>query len=93
VSLTKHLRIEVTQADIDAGVRHASYKCMMALAVKRATGLVAMVTTRFVAIDEPMGGAAIKRVWYELNDTTIKRVSDFDDGLPVKPFVTYIHGI
>jgi len=89
----KNIRVEVTQEDIDEGVRRASYKCMMARAIARTVNRVVMVTARSAAIDEPMGGSATKRLWYELTDTAIRRLKAFDDGEPVKPFVTIIRGI
>jgi hypothetical protein len=92
-SLRQHLRVEIKQAHIDAGKPRKSYECMMALAVREATDRVAMSTTRYVYVDDPVGVSATKRVIYALNDTAIKRLKAFDEGKPVKPFVTIMHGV
>lgn len=91
--MNKNIRVEVTQADIDEGVKHSSYKCMMALAIGRAVNAVVMVTSRFAAVEELVDGNVTKRIWYEFTDRTIKRIRQFDDGETVKPFVTIIRGV
>lgn len=100
-ALHKNVRLEITQADIDNGVRYASQKCMIALAARRAIGdgvaslrvYSGHVVAHEVIEDDKARGVALKPVAWSLTDAAIKRIKQFDRGEAVKPFVTIIRGV
>ena len=70
--------VEVTQEDIDQGVRKDNCNCPVALAVKRATGREDVSVARNTIA---LGRDVIFRV-----KKICDFVFDFDEGKPVEPF-------
>jgi hypothetical protein len=75
------IKVEVTQADIDKGVRHDPFGCPVALAVRRTIRRRAAV------------GQSMLYVWFgeqqhdgRLITAVAEFVTFFDAGLPVSPF-------
>ncbi len=79
------IRIDVTQADIDAGKRNDCGKCPVALAARRALpGHFVTVTYTDMQIDGPISTC------YRLPDSAERFVAHFDNDLPrdyENPFV------
>lgn len=72
------MRIEVTQEDIDRGVRDQPCACALALATTRATGRNAAVGTTSIFFDLESG--------ISLPLLARNFVRDFDAGRSVRPF-------
>ena len=75
------MRIEVTQEDIERGIRASGNGCMLALAIARATGQPTCVAG---------GKCELGEVWplteIQLPPIANKAYRDFDQCLPVFPF-------
>lgn len=97
--MRKNIRVEITQEDIDEGVRHDSYKCMFSRAVSRAMGALdstirdIRTTSNYVLASEPVGPAATRSIGWALTPTAARRIKAFDRGGSVKPFVTIMRGV
>lgn len=76
VFVDEPITFEVTQADIDAGVKCDSTSCPIARALSRATGQKASVGVQTVGLAE--------RVWW-LPTAVSSFVMRFDLGEPVEP--------
>lgn len=75
------MRIEVTQRDIDNGVRDHCDKCAVALAIRRATGQDWQVAGPYAVLAD--GGYFRESV---LPQVVAQFVRDFDNELAVHPF-------
>jgi hypothetical protein len=75
------IRVEVTAADIAAGVRRFCSYCPVSLAVRRATGWLVQVDDDEVHLRV---GDLTSRV--KLPPEAVRFVWRFDEGKPVKPF-------
>ncbi len=80
------MRIEVTQDDIDHGVRRECDRCPIARALKRATGEAWDVgeSNDHQATTCRRGGDRAK--WLKLPDEATNFMFAFDNGFPVWPF-------
>lgn len=74
--------INVTQADIDAGLPLQCYLCPLALAITRVLGKAAAVTSSKAYLNIT-GGESIK---CSLPEEAIEFRTRFDCGRPVQPF-------
>jgi hypothetical protein len=74
----KTLTIEVTAADIAAGIPEMSFACPIALAAARLTGEPVKVTDDAIRVGRSM--------YADLQPEAVEFVCDFDDGLEVSPF-------
>ena len=72
------MKIDVTQEDIDRGVKGACTQCPVALALARAFPdvYVDVATTQLLVGDEFIRAPSVVSIFIE----------DFDDGEPVQPF-------
>lgn len=71
------IRVEVTQADIDAGVRGDGIKCPIALAVSRGLGCMAQV-----ALVHILSGTSK----WTVDDFILGWMAAFDEKRPCQPF-------
>lgn len=75
--------INVTQADIDAGVKQECFRCPIALAARR-------VFDHDVSVDDEYiihyASTEVKADFYALPDEARQFVQHFDHGDPVTPF-------
>jgi hypothetical protein len=101
--VTKNVRVEITQQDIDEGLRNSSTKCAVSLAIKRALNKIdpllvdiyvtSTATWAAVLVDdgETVGKLRAQAVWGH-TDTLAAWIRKFDRGEKVKPIVTIIRG-
>ena len=80
------LRIEVTQEDIDGGMRRSCGGCPIALAVRRALGPSHAAYVSAGAIDVFAGPPQKHLASYDLPNAAYTFVLDFDNRLYVQPF-------
>ena len=93
--MRKNIRVEVTQEDIDEGMRRSSISCAIA---RRISAIVGRVVT---VLNRPAGDSPVAYTWdddgsivyWELTQKAGRWIKAFDAGEPVKPFVTWIRGI
>jgi hypothetical protein len=76
------MRIEVTQEDIDNGLKGKCDSCAVALAAKRAFG------NRIILVDGEQMDVIDNGKWdvLDLPDSAVAFIEAFDTGKPVKPF-------
>ncbi len=75
------MKIEVTQEDIDSGVRADCRRCPIALSVKRATGCKYVGVTNFNLFAD----YGWREIHIPLPSDALDFVHNFDEGRPVKP--------
>lgn len=75
------MQIDLIQEDIDRGKPRQPWGCPLALALRRQTGLPWQIAGGLAWIDRPLTDPAIV-----LDEAAVQFESDFDAGLPVKPF-------
>lgn len=80
--MSKRVRINVTQRDIDRGIPFSSWSCPVALAIRRHSQLADYFVGRNYFVK---GECIIDDMAIPLPEVTIRFVSDFDAGRPVKP--------
>jgi len=78
------MRINVTQSDINNGLRYTSNSCPIALAVGRAIGKEVEITFETCSVYE-MIGDFWRWVPYRLPIEVSEFIDQFDDELPVAP--------
>ncbi|SRR6266487_4225124 len=86
-------QVEVTQEDIDHGIRMNCVDCPIALAIKRQTGKFARVMEQFVCLfrdekeyrENPRLGE-----WFAMDRTGVILVDAFDRGHPTKPVIVVL---
>ena len=102
--MNKNIRVEVTQEDIDAGMRNSSAKCAGALAIKRAMNAldptlvdISVLTSNTRAMqlvdDGETVGILRKPLYWGHTPTFENWIRRYDRGERVKPIVTIIRGI
>jgi hypothetical protein len=79
------MRIEVTQEDIDNGLRGNCRQCPIALVVARSTGAL------YVSVNSGIQwsyfrGCVSPEHWRRIPLEVFRFMSDFDRGRPVEPF-------
>lgn len=78
----KRMTINVTQEDINKGVRNSCTKCPVALAVHRALNKMVRVGFSGVRVEFSIGVLQFLRIPQECQDFMAR----FDFGMPVQPF-------
>ncbi len=79
--MSKKVRINVTQRDIERGIRFTSYTCPIARAARRHPELKGCAVSPDSLAFDNSGW-----VWTPLPEKACEFVDSFDGGRPVKPF-------
>lgn len=79
------MKINITQQDIDEGLPGQVHKCPIAQALCRIIGMVPDAGLIEVEDTSIVIFAGAHSLIWELDDTGIEFVEDFDHGMPVQP--------